>query len=363
MFKIVLLFLFSNYILANVISNTYIVQVTEEFETSEYECYDFGSDTILCIMDKEEMTDNLENPDIIEIWKDGVMSTQACQESPNIWHLNAISELKFPPKNRYPYDAPQPSTTVYVLDSWTDVDHPEFEGRASRGPAFETGEGNPHGSHVAGLICSKTYGVNKNARVIAVQVLNANGFGSWSNIIRGMNWVNGQKKKTIVNMSIGGGKSDAVNRAVEAMVKNGWKVVVAAGNEGADACNTSPASAEMAITVGAYNNNADLAGFSNRGRCVDTLAPGEAIISICPYGRICYMSGTSMAAPIVSGIWSLHPDWSYDRLLTRARTKVIKVPGGTTDRASVARQTSTCNNLQYLDFDISTNENSPLVFQ
>jgi serine protease len=302
-------------------------------------------------MDKNEMTANLENSNIIEIWRDGVMSAQACQESQYIWHLNAISEFKFPPKNRYPYDTPQPDATVYVLDSWMDISHPEFENRASRGPAFETGEGSSHATHVGSSISGKTYGVNKNARVVSVQVLNGNGYGSWSNIIRGMNFVNGQKKKTIVNMSIGGGKSDAVNKVVDAMVRNGWKMVVAAGNENSDACESSPASASLAVTVGAYNDRAELAGFSNWGKCLDILAPGEGIVGACPNRQICYMSGTSMAAPQISGILSLHPDWSVERLLNRSRTGKIKVPSQTTDRAGVCRQKSSCNNLEYLDID------------
>ncbi len=359
MFKIFLsLFLFFSITLGNVISNTYIVQVNSNFEISEYECYEFDPETIMCIMDKDEMTTNLENPNIIEIWRDGVMSAQACQESQYIWHLNAISEFKFPPQNRYPYDTPQPETTVYVLDSWMDISHPEFEGRASRGPAFETGEGSSHATHVGSLICGKTYGVNKNARVVSVQVLNGDGYGSWSNIIRGCNWVNSQKKKTLANMSIGGGRSDAINKVVDAMVRNGWKLTVAAGNDGSDACNTSPASASLAVTVGAYNSNAELASFSNRGRCVDVLAPGEGIVGACPNRQICYQSGTSMSAPQISGIWSLHPDWSVERLLNRSRTGKIKVPSGTTDRAGVCRQKSSCNNLEYLDLDSDEYESS-----
>lgn len=352
MIKIALsLFLFCSYVSCAVISHNYIVQVTSQFEIDDHECYDFGFDTIMCIMDREELASNIADPDIIEIWRDGIMSTQACEEAQLIWHLNAISEFKFPPKNRYPYDVPQPETTVYVLDSWMDIDHYEFEGRASRGPAFETGTESSHGTHVGGLICSKTYGVNKNARVVSVQVLDGGGTGSYSNIIRGMDWVNKQKKKTFINMSLGGGRADSINKVVDAMSKNGWKIVVAAGNENSDACESSPASAASAITVGAFNSNAQFASFSNWGRCVDLLAPGEGVVSLCPNNQLCYMSGTSQSSPLAVAVWSLHPDWSVERLLNRSRTNVIQVPRGTTSRAVNSRSKSRCTNLEYVDLN------------
>lgn len=100
---------------------------------------------------------------------------------------------------------------MYIVDTWVDVEHFEFEGRAFRGPAFAQGE-NPHGTHVAGLVASRTFGVNKRARVFSVQVLNQDGVGAWSQIIAGLSWIakNGLKR-SIINISIGGPKSQAVN--------------------------------------------------------------------------------------------------------------------------------------------------------
>lgn len=90
------------------------------------------------------------------------------------WHLNTINGN---PREweSYAYDDNQPATKVYVVDSWMDVDHPDFEKRASRGPAFQQGTNSGHGTHVGGLIGSKTFGVNKNAQLISVQVLNGDG--------------------------------------------------------------------------------------------------------------------------------------------------------------------------------------------
>jgi hypothetical protein len=331
----------------NSYNNTFILRVTESYK-GPGECLYFDKDTILCILRTHEILVSIDNKEVYEIWQDGIATTQECQISQGIWHLNAISEFKFPPReNYYPYDLIQPSTIIYVLDTWVDILHPQFEGRASRGQSFETGE-HSHGTHVSGIISSKTYGINKNSRIVSVQVLGASGSGSWTTILRGLQWVNTKSEKSIINMSIGGPRSEAVNIAVNSMVKNGWKIVVAAGNKHEDACNSSPASAELAITVGSYNKYAQLSSFSNIGKCVDILAPGESIISTCPNNQLCIMSGTSQSSPEISGLLSLHPEWSSaHRIISRAILGVIKVPEGTTSAAAVAKQRSTCAKIEF----------------
>lgn len=111
-------------------------------------------------------------------------------------------------------------------------------------------------------------------------------------------------------MSLGGGKSVAINDAVASAVASGVVVVVAAGNNNADACLYSPASAVTALTVGATNVTDGRSYFSNYGGCVDVYAPGESIESASSSSATAYVSmqGTSMAAPRESmSLWLCTP--------------------------------------------------------
>lgn len=283
-------------------------------------CLNFYNQSWICFEDVVQKA-MLDADSLIEI--NEKVEVYGCQyDAP--WHLHSISRLTTPPPSIYQFDEPSPATLVYVIDSWIDTNHFEFQGRARMGATFATGTNNGHGTHVAGLIGSKTYGVNKNAQIVGVQVLDDSGTASWQRIITGMEWVAKQPVKGIVNLSIGGGKSEIVNRVVRLMVSNGWKVVVAAGNDAKDACYTSPGSTTEALTVAASNSQNKFSGFSNYGSCVDIIAPGEGVLSLWPGNRLAWMSGTSMAAPIVSGVWSTHPEWSMKDILDNARKNVIE---------------------------------------
>lgn len=198
---------------------------------------------------------------------------------------------------------------VYVIDTGIDINHPEFEGRAKWGynaaDGFGDIDGNGHGTHVAGTVGGKTYGVARKATLYAVKVLSDEGWGYGSWILEGMEWVRQRAasngRKSVINMSLGGGKSEASNQAVADLVKEGVVVVVAAGNSNKNACKYSPASAPSAITVAASTNQDKRASFSNKGRCVDIYAPGQGILSAVPDNGRAVFSGTSMAAPHVAG--------------------------------------------------------------
>ena len=109
-------------------------------------------------------------------------------------------------------------------------------------------------------------------------------------------------KGSVANMSLGGGKSDAVNQAAASIVSAGIFLAVAAGNDGADASGYSPASEPTACTVGATVKDDTLATYSNIGSLVDVLAPGTDILSTWLNGGTNTISGTSMASPHVAGL-------------------------------------------------------------
>ncbi|KAL7949713.1 subtilisin-like serine protease [Trichoderma barbatum] len=204
--------------------------------------------------------------------------------------------------------------TAYVVDTGIRVTHSEFEGRATFGANFvndvDTDE-NGHGSHVAGTIGGATFGVAKNIQLVAVKVLDASGSGSNSGVLNGMQFVinDVQTKKlagkAVMNMSLGGSFSTAVNNAITALANAGIVPVVAAGNENQDTANTSPGSAPQAVTVGAIDATTDIrAGFSNFGTGVDIYAPGVDVLSVGIKSDIdtAVLSGTSMATPHVAGL-------------------------------------------------------------
>ncbi|KAL7620620.1 hypothetical protein AAE478_009615 [Parahypoxylon ruwenzoriense] len=201
--------------------------------------------------------------------------------------------------------------TAYIVDTGIMTTHEDFQGRATMGfNAVEQEEAtdlNGHGSHVAGTIGGATFGVAKKAQLVGVKVLDAAGGGTNADVIDGLNFVasDAQKGKSVMNMSLGGPASRAINDAIERLFSNGVVPVVAAGNEAQDAANVSPASSPNAITVGAIDQTTDRrAGFSNFGRIVDVYAPGVDVESVGISSDTAseVLSGTSMASPHIAGL-------------------------------------------------------------
>lgn len=209
---------------------------------------------------------------------------------------------------------------IYIVDTGVYTEHTNFGGRATPGwPSSGATDEDGHGTHVAGIAASNTYGVASKANIIGVRSL-AGGSGTSSTVIGGLNYAvqrHDQKKKdgtlvgSVISMSLStpyGQRSSTFTQAVNAAVKAGVHVVVAAGNDGQNACGVSPAEAGgsqgPAIAVGSIGFNNTVSDFSNTGPCVDVYAPGEQIISTYINGpqATAYLSGTSMAAPYVTGI-------------------------------------------------------------
>ncbi|KAJ5461408.1 Subtilisin-like serine protease [Penicillium daleae] len=269
------------------------------------------------------------HPDVEYIEKDSEVHHF---ESPTIeknapWGLARISHrdsLSFGSFNKYLYaEDGGEGVDAYVIDTGTNVDHVDFEGRANWGKTIPQGDqdedGNGHGTHCSGTIAGKKYGVAKKANVYAVKVLRSNGSGTMSDVVKGVEWaaeahIKKSKdakagkvkgfKGSVANMSLGGGSSRTLDLAVNAAVDAGMHFAVAAGNDNADACNYSPAAAEKAVTVGASTLADERAYFSNFGKCTDIFAPGLNILStwIGSKYAVNTISGTSMASPHIAGL-------------------------------------------------------------
>jgi subtilisin family serine protease len=214
-------------------------------------------------------------------------------EASATWGLTRISHRKLG-SAEYDYDSSAGAgACAYIIDTGVYAAHPELEGRAKLIKSY-TGvnkDDNGHGTHVAGTIGSKTYGVAKKVNIYAIKVLDAGGSGAWSDIVDAIQYaVTDSKSRScpngiVVNMSLGGGKTQSVNDAVAAAVDAGLFFAVAAGNDGDDFSTTSPASEPKAFAVGASDNTDALASFSNYGKTLGVIAPGVDILSIWNDGK------------------------------------------------------------------------------
>ncbi|KAJ5573701.1 Subtilisin-like serine protease [Penicillium hispanicum] len=269
------------------------------------------------------------HPDVDYIEKDSEVRTNGdpAVEKNAPWGLARISHrdsLSFGTFNKYLYaEDGGEGVDAYVIDTGTNTEHVDFEGRASWGKTVPQGDadedGNGHGTHCSGTIAGKKYGVAKKANVYAVKVLRSSGSGTMSDVVKGVEWAAeahikktkaakaGKAKKfkgSVANMSLGGGSSRTLDLAVNAAVDAGIHFAVAAGNDNADACHYSPAAAENAVTVGASTLGDERAYFSNYGKCTDIFAPGLNILSTWVGSKYAVntISGTSMASPHIAGL-------------------------------------------------------------
>lgn len=248
-------------------------------------------------------------------------ATDATQLNPP-WGLDRIDQRSLPLNTRYNYVSTGTGVRVYIIDTGIRISHSEFQGRATYGYDFVDGDPvaddcRGHGTHVAGTVGGRTYGVAKGVQLIAVRVSDCYGTGSISLTIKGVDWVTDQKRSNptipmVANMSLGGIADDSSENAVRKSIALGITYVVAAGNSNVNACNGGPARLAEAITVSATGISDQRAIFStgaaNFGPCVDLFAPGLDITSASRINdtAAARMSGTSMAAPHVTGMAALY---------------------------------------------------------
>ncbi|TWU58616.1 Thermophilic serine proteinase precursor [Rubripirellula tenax] len=279
------------------------------------------------------------------------------------WNLNAI-------------DAPEAwaagytgaGITVAVVDSGVDLDHPDLvsnlfvntgeiagngiddDGNGFiddvHGFDFADGDADPndvngHGTHVAGTIAAANNGfgatgVAPDAKILPVRVLNANGSGNTFDVAAGIRYA-ADLGANIINLSLGGGYSRAIESAIDYARAAGSFIVAAAGNESSSTPGYPArfsAALENVISVGAYSSSGSLAGFSNdvgSSVAVQVDAPGVGIFSTYVGGRYATLSGTSMAAPHVAGLAALTLSANPD-LTTRELRDLLA--SGTVGRAA-----------------------------
>lgn len=267
------------------------------------------------------------------------------------WGLGRISHRK-PGSTDYVYDeSAGEGVCVYITDSGIDEDNPvsinayfamstvktrlrlpstiaisvpflqvqvtdspllqEFEGRAHQIKSFVQGSNVDdlgHGTHCAGTIGSKSYGVAKKATLFGVKVISSEDQFWYSDLIAAYDFIQKDAAQRncpngfIVSGSLGGSYSKSLNDAANAMVDRGFFMAVAAGNNNRDTKDYSPGSAPKVCTVGGTQSDDRRYNNSNWGPAVDINGPAVGVLSTLPGGETAYYTGTSMATPHIAGL-------------------------------------------------------------
>ncbi|WP_043173756.1 S8 family peptidase [Streptomyces sp. NRRL B-24484] len=289
------------------------------------------------------------DPAVAYVEQDAVQHRSAGQQNPPSWGLDRIDQRNLPLDHSYGYSTTASDVTVYLVDSGLRTTHAQFQGRASIG-VDEVGDGRQgtdclgHGTHVAGTVGGRDYGVAKGVKLVAVRVTDCNDSAATSAIVAAADWITKNAvKPAVVNMSINGGVSATEDKAIKRSIASGVTWVVSSGNGNSDACKNSPGDIAEAIVVNNATSDDKRRSDSNWGSCTDLFAPGTDIVSAWNTGDSATKSltGTSMAAPHVTGAAALYlaahpgatPAQVQSALLSAATTgKIGNAGNGTPNR-------------------------------
>lgn len=318
------------------------------------------------------------------------------------WGLNRIDQRTTALSSAASYDFSEDGggVTAYILDSGVNASHPEFGGRVLEGWSYRSSStalssyrnsladyvANPnngieactqdgshtvdpatfdnptnidgsdkgqtdndgHGTHVAGIIGGDTTGVAKSVSIVPVRSLDSCGNGTTTMINEGLDWILNHHlagERAILNLSVGfASQISSVDNRITSLMNEGVVVVAAAGNDASSACGTTPAATLGTISVGASTSTDGESSFSNYGQCVDIFSPGSSITSAFPYlsgtdNTYATLSGTSMAAPFISG--------AIVRFLQTLDTGPIDFASGPTAAWTWLRDNATLNAITY----------------
>lgn len=238
-----------------------------------------------------------------------------------LWHLEHINLIK---RRQDGYRLTGENITVAVLDTGIDSQHPELEGRVTRSYQMTTHgdieltltrDTNGHGTHIAGLICGRNFGVAPNIKLIDCLVI-PGGTGKLSNLILWLDWLGLEEQAEVSIANISAGIPEffpELNDLIYSLLTVGILSVSAVGNDGFNN-HIAPGNCKNSLSVGATNSNRKLAFFSGNGRMnVNNqlydipylVAPGEQVYSSVIGGGYEAWDGTSMATAIVSGVAAL----------------------------------------------------------
>lgn len=279
------------------------------------------------------------------------------------WGLDRIDQQKLPLDHLFTRGYKGSGVTAYIVDTGIRLSHEEFGGRATFGVNFTKGvddDCSGHGTHVAGTVGGKTYGVANNVNLVSVKILDCKNKSTTKELLSGINWVTkNARHPAVANLSVGSSSPSVVAEiALRNSRKSGVLWAVAAGNDKKDACDQSPARVREILTVGATSSSDERSSFSNYGSCIDIFAPGSYIRSawIRSDSDALYMNGTSMATPHVTGslalVMEMNPNMHFDEvenyLLNEASINLIKNAGGNSP-----------NRLLYIGNMLSSNNPTP----